>query len=168
MDFKKFNEIAELVGIIAIVASLMFVGMQLRQSHLIALAEVEGAIISASIEMTDLMSENSGVWAKGIADEQLDASEEEVFVGIVAALSDRAYSLQSRVRLLGDDEYADWVVHEFAAFLHQRPGARRAWIEREADLKQYRSLLYPKGLESSSPYIEMIMADFVVLDQNED
>jgi hypothetical protein len=167
MDFKKFNEIAELVGIVAIVASLIFVGMQLRQSKLIALAEVEGTITSASIEMTDLMSENLGVWAKGIADEQLDASEEEVFVGIVAALSDRANSLQRQLRLLGDDETADSVVHEFAAFLHQRPGARRAWIEREADLKKYRSLLHPAALKVTSPYVEMIMADFVVLDQKE-
>lgn len=40
MEFKKFNEIAELVGIVAIVASLIFVGMQIRQDHVIARSQL--------------------------------------------------------------------------------------------------------------------------------
>jgi len=168
VEFKKFNEIAELVGIVAIVASLIFVGMQMRQSQLIALAEVESAFASASIEMASLMGDNSEVWHKGITNEGLDASEVEIFVGMVVALSDRAYSQQRQFRFLGDDETADAVVHEFAAFLHQRPGARRAWIEREADLKKYRSVLDPATLAFTSMYVEMIVADFAVLDQQVD
>lgn len=38
MKFSDWKEIAELVGIVAIVASLLFVGLQLKQSHEIALA----------------------------------------------------------------------------------------------------------------------------------
>ena len=168
MDFKKFNEIAELVGIVAIVASLIFVGMQMRQSQLIALAEVEGAVTSASIEMASLISDNAEVWHRGSTNEELDASEVSVFKGIVIALSNRAYSMQNQFSLLGDDESADSVVHEFAAFLHQRPGARRAWIEREADLKMYRGLLEPKAIAFTSTYVQTIKADFAVLDQIED
>ena len=167
MDFKKFNEVAELVGIVAIVASIIFVGLQMRQSQQIALAEVDAAIVSASIEMASLMSDNSEVWARGIADEELDDSDAAVFESIVVALSDRNYSMQSQFRLLGDDESADSEVHGFAAFLHQRPGARRAWTEREADLNMYRGLLYPLDLVFTSPYVEMIIADFAVLDKKE-
>ena len=38
VSFKKFNEVAELLGMVAIVASLVFVGLELRQSHQIAIA----------------------------------------------------------------------------------------------------------------------------------
>ena len=168
MDFKKFNEIAELVGIVAIVASLVFVGMQIRQSQLIALAEVEGTVALASIEMASLIGDNSDVWQRGITNQELDSSEATVFENIVVTLSDRAYSMQNQFRLLGDDGNAEAVVHQFAAFLHQRPGARRVWVEREASLKQYRSMLYPKAIAVTSTYVETINADLAALDQMED
>jgi hypothetical protein len=38
MKFADWKDIAELVGIVTIVASLLFVGLQLKQSHEIALA----------------------------------------------------------------------------------------------------------------------------------
>ena len=165
MEFRKFNEIAELVGIVAIVTSLIFVGLQVRQSQLIALAELEGEIASASIEMASLISDNSEVWHRGITNEELDASEATLFKGIVVTLSDRAISIQSQFRLLGDDASADSIVHDFAAFLYHRPGARRAWIEHEADLNKYRSVLDLWTIEYATPYVEMIKADLSTLDR---
>jgi hypothetical protein len=38
VKFAEWKEIVELIGIVAIVASLLFVGLQLKQSHEIALA----------------------------------------------------------------------------------------------------------------------------------
>ena len=38
MKFAEWKDVAELVGIAAIIASLLFVGLQLKQSHEIALA----------------------------------------------------------------------------------------------------------------------------------
>ena len=38
MKFTDWKELAELIGIVAIVASLLFVGLQLKQGHEIALA----------------------------------------------------------------------------------------------------------------------------------
>ena len=168
MDFKKFNEVAELVGIVAIVASLTFVGLEMRQAQKIALAEIEAAFVSASIEIERLISDNSEVWARGIADEELDDSDAVVFESIIVALSNRNWSTQYQMRLLDRNEAADGNVHRFAAFLHQRPGARRAWVEREADMKAYRDALDPWTAKLTSTYIEMMVADFAVLDQKED
>jgi hypothetical protein len=168
MDFKKFNEVAELVGIVAIVASLTFVGLEMRQSQKIALAEIEAAFVSASVEMASLISDNSEVWARGIADEELDDSDAAVFESIIVALSNRNWSMQHQMRLLDTNEAADGNVHRFAAFLHQRPGLRRAWVEREAGMKAYRDILDPWSATLTSPYVEMIVADFAILDQQED
>lgn len=88
------------------------------------------AYVSASIEMAILLSDNSEVWARGIADEEFDDSNAAIFESIIAALSDRKYSMQNQFRLLVNNEIADSNVHRFAAFLHKRPGARRAWAKR--------------------------------------
>ena len=167
MSFKKFNEVAELLGMVAIVASLIFVGLQLRQSQRIALAEMEAASSSSSVELASLLSDHSEIWVRGIAGEELDDSDAVVFKSIVITLSDNAYSNQEQFRLLGDDELAQTVVHDFATYLHDRPGARRAWIEREASLKSSRSLLDPFALELVSEYVDAIMKDFAELDRIE-
>jgi len=167
VEFKKFNEIAELVGIVAIVASLIFVGLEMRQSQKIALAEIEASYASASVEIASLISDNSEVWSRGIADEELGDSDAAIFESILVALSDRNWSLQYQMRLLDRHDYADAVVHQFAAYIHKRPGLRRAWTEREADLKADRELLTPYADSFTSPYIEMIVTDFSILEQQE-
>ena len=167
MSFKKFNEVAELLGMVAIVASLIFVGLQLQQSQRIALAEVQATDSSASIELASLLSDHSEAWVRGVAGEELEDSDAAVFRNIMITLSDNAYSRQEQFRLLGDDESADAVVHEFAAFLHDRPGARRVWTEREASLKNSRSLLDPLAVEVVSEFVETIMKDFAELDRIE-
>ena len=167
MDFRKFNEVAELVGIVAIVASLVFVGLQLRQSQEIALADLEASYASASIEIASLISDNSAVWAKGIAGEELDESEAAVFESIIVALSDRNWSSQEQMRLLNGDNAADSVVHSFAAFLHQRPGARRVWVAREKHLKADRETIDPWSVSLTSNYVETILADLALLDSKE-
>ena len=50
MDLKKWKDIADLVGLAAIVASLIFVGLQMRQSHDIALASHYQARAQATME----------------------------------------------------------------------------------------------------------------------
>lgn len=51
MASRKFKETAELVGIASLVASLIFVGLELRQSHQVALAEVYQARSGLAIEV---------------------------------------------------------------------------------------------------------------------
>ena len=167
MDFRKYNEIAELVGIVAIVASLVFVGLELRQSQKISLADIEASFAAASIEMASLVSDNSEIWAKGIAGKDLDESEAAAFESIVVALSDRTWSTQKQWRLLQGDEAADAIIHRFAAFLHQRPGARRAWVAREERLSAEREALDPWSASLTSNYVETIYADLAVLDSRE-
>ncbi|NOR36686.1 MAG: hypothetical protein GQ577_08060, partial [Woeseiaceae bacterium] len=151
MEFKKFNEIAELVGIVAIVASLIFVGLEMRQSQKIALAEIEANHVSASVEIQSLISDNSEVWTRGIANEELDDSDAAIFESMLVALSDRNWSLQYQMRLLDRHDYADAVVHQFAAYLHRRPGLRRALTEREANMKADRELVTPYADSLTSP-----------------
>ena len=66
VKFEKFNEVAELVGIVAIVASLVFVGLQLRQDQVFARSELGAgsfeSLASLRQEMTG--SEFAATFAK--------------------------------------------------------------------------------------------------------
>jgi hypothetical protein len=79
MKFKEWNEIAELVGIAAIVASLVFVGLQMRQDHVFARSELGAgsfeSLASLRQEMTG--SEFAAVYAKMLEQpEQLTTTEQ--------------------------------------------------------------------------------------------
>ena len=58
MAAKDWKDIAELVGIAAIVASLIFVGLQMRQSHEIALSEAHQQRAAMTSEAFLALSEN--------------------------------------------------------------------------------------------------------------
>ena len=79
VKFKEWNEIAELVGIAAIVASLVFVGLQMRQDHTIARAQLAAgsfeSLASLRQEMTG--SELAATYAKMLEQpEQLTTMEQ--------------------------------------------------------------------------------------------
>ena len=62
MGFRKFNEVAELVGIAAVVASLIFVGLQMKQASDIAQNEVSLGVFATSIEIISEMSQYADIW----------------------------------------------------------------------------------------------------------
>ena len=58
MDSAKLNDWAQVVGIFALVASLVFVGLQLKQSQDIALAQASQTATSTTVEMMISIAEN--------------------------------------------------------------------------------------------------------------
>ena len=69
MKFKEWNEMAELVGIAAVVGSLIFVGLQMKQAQEIGNAERRSSLVANGIELHSLIIKNADVWIKGNAGE---------------------------------------------------------------------------------------------------
>ena len=137
MDFKRFNEIAELVGIVALVISLIFVGLQLQQSYNIAKAEVMANYVANSTEKNYSIMLKPDIWIKGNAGEDLSESEQVIFEHLVLNEIDRAWFAVEQYKLIG---YEDWIepdTAEFAMFLHKNPGARNVWLTRENERTPY-------------------------------
>ena len=63
--------------------SLIFVGLQLKQSQDIVLSELDAAINSIDIEITSNISDNSDVWVRGNADAELSDSERAIHSRLV-------------------------------------------------------------------------------------
>ena len=77
IDWKS---IAELIGISAIVVSLIFVGVQLQQDRDLAQVSSYGSVAESTNGLSELVQSNSEVWVRGLSGEELDDAESAVFM----------------------------------------------------------------------------------------
>jgi len=163
MKNANWKDVAELLGISAIVASLVFVGLQMRQAQEIAYSELDVSLLAIQAETTNLISVNSTVWVKGNADEELSAAESAVFYELVGLLNTRWFVEHRHATQLGRPDIAETIKYDWSAFLHQNPGARQVWQSREEKIQKYRQMLVPGG-DQFSFWRDGIHADLAKLD----
>jgi hypothetical protein len=140
VDFRKFNEVAELVGIAAIVASLMFVGLQMKQAGDIAQNEVSLGVYATRIDINNEMSEHADIWIRGSKGDELDETEAFIFGNLMQNLNSQAFWASYMRAQLGEDEGLSIEVYNFARILHENPGARKTWMEWQSAYRPYRAL----------------------------
>ena len=145
MKFSELKDTAELVGILAIVASLVFVGLQMRQAQDIALSEGDLTYLLSEFEKNNAIINNPAIWVRGNAGEELSAEDSAVFRALVRNMADSAFFFDLQARRMGVQPGPDAVTADFAAYLHNNPGAWRVWNEYEENLKRHRSILVEQG-----------------------
>ena len=165
MQRVTWKAVADLIGMGAIVASLIFVGLQMRQTHKIATADSYTALIAAQTEFWGLVAANAEVWAKGNDGHELDRGEAAAYESLVIAWNDSYYyAIQQDRTLHGEADVAVEInLADFAGFLFEHPRAREIWDARELRLAKYRDLLAPRGTRYSQ-YAEAIRANLARLD----
>ena len=139
-DWKVF---AELIGFVAIVASLVFVGIELRQSRAIAIGEGNLANAELHIESNNAINEHSAVWVQGNSGETLADHDAVIFHNLVRNKAIHAFMEYARLGQLEFDSAADEINALFAVFLFENPGARQSWIRNEAFLDEHFSISAP-------------------------
>ena len=139
---KSFDrkEFVELIGLAAIVASLIFVGIRLRQSQDIAMAEGYSMNFAARIEVANSIKEHPDVWRKGSAGEELQAKEMEIFSVLVYQLNESAVQAFIHSLQVSGEQLARFSARDFAGFLYQNPGVRAVWSKREDNLSAFRRI----------------------------
>ena len=145
MKKTDWKDTAELVGIAAIVASLIFVGLQMKQAQEIAYSELDVSLLGIQAESTNLISTNSDVWVRGNAGEELSSAEAAVFNNLVALLNTRWFVEYRHATQLGRTDIAETIKYAWSAFLYQNPGARQVWQAREENLNKFRVILLTEG-----------------------
>lgn len=134
MKTSDWKSIAELVGIAAIVASLVFVGVQLRQDRQIAYAEAVADLLENRLETRSIISEYAHVLAKGNSGADLDEAESMIIRNIVQSERDRIFLLTWRTQVIGES-FSNTPELMFAVFLYQNQAARDAWDQIAADME---------------------------------
>lgn len=139
---------AEFVGIAAIVASLIFVGMQLRQEQAIAIVDTYGSIVESNEAVLSLIAEQPEVWEKGLLGETLSTSDEIVFSGMVRAVFSRHAHMYIRFSRIGPGD-PDEIMRDFAYAIYIFPGLRRQW-EADYEFQDHRDTV----LERSPTFLD--------------
>jgi hypothetical protein len=135
MRSTNWKDTAELIGIAAIVASLIFVGLQMQQdrdmTRLQVLAEQDGT----QIEWARLINENAELWAKGLDGAELDKLDTLRFDSLTNALfSKRSYLYQRTV--IGGRRPASHIAIRSAETIASFPGLEAAWARRWSRFQQ--------------------------------
>ncbi len=164
MKPSNWKDSAELIGIVAIVASLIFVGLQMQQAEVIARIEMNASILANRIEMHAAIIEHPDIWERGNKGEKLEEGESAIFSRQVFIVNDEAYFSVQQSIIWGRSEDAEADAAIFAAYLHENPGARRVWREREDRLENYRSQVVP-GEQITSDWIQKIESYMALFDR---
>ena len=144
MNFQNWKETAELVGTAAIVASLLFVGLQMRQTGEIARGQMYSNQLANALAAYSAISDHPDIWVRGKRGDELDPADAEIFYRQVLALADQAYYEVLEGDLLGfgtDEHVLD--IADFAGFLYENPGVRRVWLAEEQRLREIRRIVMP-------------------------
>jgi len=126
----KKIDLAQAITILAnvgVIAGLIFVGLQLRQEHLIARTQMIFTSGDQSLYWAEIATDNLELWFKGLSDEPLTPEEAEGFNTLAEAWMIRfitAYAGTSQLGVLGSEHV---YVQEAALKLHQSPGLLRLW-----------------------------------------
>jgi hypothetical protein len=128
MKTSNWKDTAELIGIGAIVISLIFVSLQLRQDQRIAEAQIYADSNLISVELASLINEDRDVWLSGLSDAELSPDDAVAFQNMFVAVR-LAYGgmWQRSVRL--DTRTTESVEKQFAYWLFTYPGLRRVWTD---------------------------------------
>ena len=128
MKNADWKDTAELIGIAAIVASLIFVGLQMKQSHDIAMAEYGQNQYANYNELDFAIANHADILVKSNSGAGISETERAILAALVTSFW-RATIVDTweRGRLTDGDSTS--MIDGFAIFLFRNPGARKVWLE---------------------------------------
>ena len=153
----------ELVGIVAIVASLIFVGLEMRQTHEIALSERAVNMSLFDIEARRPIYEFPGIWSRGNAGEELNRSEAVIYRALIRDINAYAFQRRYSASLVGDQNAFTSASWDLAGFLYENPGARKEWESLRDTFRRHREP-HMSGEYRRNSFEEAVRADLEVLE----
>lgn len=132
MESSKLHDWLQIIGLAAVVGSLVFVGLQLKQADDIALAEVLENTTIRELERRAFTASHADIWRKACLGEDLNA-EEQVIAGNLyfSYLQDNLNTwLRYKETGLGGAINPRFLTDSYAANIHRYRGFRQmaeAW-----------------------------------------
>ncbi len=134
MDSAKLNDWLQVIAIFALVASLIFVGLQMKQTQEIGQGQAAGYYAENANLFRNTIIENAEVWRNGCMDEELSDGDQTKFAQMFNEYVSTTFWLWVAaevgvLRLLDTDA----ATNAFAANIHRYPGiakmmaSKRLW-----------------------------------------
>ena len=159
MNQNSWSTVFERIGIVAIIASLIFVGLQVRQDQQIAIAQILAEHDGNLIEMANLVAEHRDIWIRGLEGEELSTLDEIAFQ-TMADTADRFLSNRFNRTQLLDTFPGEVVARRYAFQLYTYPGLRRFYEDkdrrRQTDGSAFRT---GSGIGAFRPMVNELLAE---------
>ena len=162
MKSERVNDWLQLVGMLGIIASLVFVGMQVRQSQTIGEGESAASFFNSTVAGRQLLVDNADVWTRGCMGEEMSVADDAKFAQLYRAYSMGSYfawvGTQSNILKLNPQD----IVYPFAANIHRYPGFARlgvSWMEWAAEGSEdsfESGLIFRKAIEERVAELQRI------------
>lgn len=158
-----WKDTAELIGIFAILTSLIFVAQQLRQEEELLQSEMRAAMVANSVSINTSIIENADVWVRGNKGEELDPAESVIHSRLVSNVNDYMYQLRQTFLVI-EPQWEGPILARFAGFLVDNPGAYQAWLDRERRFNTYITTIDPTETETvTSDWVDIIESRIAIL-----
>jgi len=132
MNSEKVNDWLQIIGMVGIMGSLVFVGLQVRQTQSIGEGESAAYFLESTITGKQFMVDNMEVWTRGCSGEELSVIDEAKFAHLYRAYVRASYFAWLAVRKNIVELNPQDIVYPFAANIHRYPGfarIRASWTE---------------------------------------
>ncbi len=114
------------IGLTGVMVSLVFVGLQFRQSEDIALSELSDSSVAWGIELSSLIADHADVWHKACLGEELSPPERIVAGNIYWRYAQGNLNSWVRIETTDIGVYeSSFLTDAFAANIHRYPGFRK-------------------------------------------
>ncbi len=130
MKTEQVQDWLQIVGLIGVIASLIFVGQQLKQDRNIAIGEAWLQYTDTQVSLAQLINEHVDIWVTGLAGAELAPLDRAKFNQIAYAVESKYAGRYSRSELGVRTGPAQGVAREFAHDLYANKGLRRAVFTR--------------------------------------
>ena len=100
MSREQWRNLLEAIGFLVLIASLIFVGLQIRQDHTIAQAQNAADFDDTMIEYARVINANRDVWIRGLEGAELSLPDQVTFESVAFAVWQKFTGLYRRDRLL--------------------------------------------------------------------
>lgn len=142
MKSFDWKSTAELIGMIAIVSSLVFVGVQLQQDRELTQVSTFGSVVESNNALAGLIQAQSDVWVRGLDGDELTNSEKAIFSSMVQAVQSHYTNLMLRWTAGTTGRLDPQVAAQnLAYYVYIYPGLRRAFGE-EIEISDLRNSAY--------------------------
>lgn len=110
-------------------ASLIFVGLQIRQEHRLARAQNAADFDDTMIEYARVINANRKIWIRGLEGDELSLADQVSFEVVAFAVWQKFNALHARDCLLGV-RGRDGIARQLASELYIFPGLRHDFVAR--------------------------------------
>ena len=148
----NWRTIGEVIAVLSIVLSLVFVGSEFRLATSVASTENRQAILTNSLALKALIAENYEIWQKGCVGDELNETQALLFSNLIQAHSD--WSFVRWMNAGGDISSLPQVQAPLSVALnmHRYPGYRDAWRKAQS----HQAANHPVLLETVGIPLEIV------------